>query len=147
MAKRKKRNYRAEYAKRVKRGAARGLPRSVSRGHAGKDRAGILAAHFLGVKPGTNLRGSLKHAVVKDALTVFHRRLPKLSKADVPQRQPGEEWSPLLRAEMAENYRKRLEKMAKKQGRFDWTHEEEFIRQMTAFGMTANEAYTFWFSP
>ena len=35
----------------------------------------------------------------------------------------------------------------KRDGRFDWTDEGAFIAAVTGLGLTANEAYTLWFSP
>jgi hypothetical protein len=122
----RKRNYRAEYKRRIDRALAKGYTRAVARGHAPKGTAGIKAAKFLGVNPGADLDDLIE----RDAKYTFGRK-PKRRKDDTT---PPE-------------YQLRLEEMWKRDGRFDWRSEAEFIEQMQGLGFSKREAYTLWFSP
>lgn len=142
MAKRKKkRNYRAEYKRRIARALEKGYSRSVARGHPktktvkeGKVKRkvvteiGLKAAKFLGVRPG----GNLEDVLLEDARRVFG---PK----NVPKRGIEDPDAP--------SYQLRLEEMAMRDGDFDWTNEANFIEQMRAIGLTERDAYKHWFSP
>lgn len=116
-ARRKKRNYKAEYKRRVKLGKARGLSKSQSRGHPKK---GELSAS----------KARIKKDVRKDAKHVF---------GFVPKRNEDNGPDPFT-------YEEFLADKKKREGRFDWTDEGAFVAAVTALGLTANEAYTLWFS-
>lgn len=139
-----KRDYRAEYKRRIERALKLGYSRSVARGHPKKktvhfvDKAGVKrkklepvevglkGAKFLGVRPGTDIA----ELINKDALYVFGK---------VPRRKKKDSDGP--------HYQLRLSELARTDGTFDWTNEGNFIEQMRAAGLTEREAYTFWFSP
>jgi hypothetical protein len=134
MAKRK-RDYRAEYKRRLERAKAKGYSKDVARGHPKKGRAGIRAANFLRIPVGSSIgleerdtRGRVK-IVVDDARKRFGRR---------PKRKRGETIA---------DYEERLIEMQRRRGsRFEWTDEFDFIRSMTELGLTERDAYTHWFS-
>ena len=121
----RKRNYAAEYARRIARAKEKGYSKSVARGHARKGEAGIKAAKFLGVKAGADIDA----IVAADARRVFGRK---------PKREFGE--APV-------QYEEKLIELKKREGRFEWTDEAAFIAAMGDLGMTTHDAYTFWFSP
>ena len=137
---RKKRNYRAEYKRRIERALKLGYSRSIARGHPrtktvrGKDgrkrkvvqELGLRAAKFLGKRPGTKLR----ELVEADAAYVF---------GEPPRRIMGDNDGP--------HYALRLKELERRDGLFDWTNEGVFIEAMRALGLTERDAYAFWFSP
>jgi hypothetical protein len=145
MARKKKRNYRAEYKRRIARALEKGYSRSVARGHAktktrtytrkdgtkGREvvhvEMSIKAAKLFGEKPGTLYADVLR----RDANYVF---------GEVPKRIKGED-------KTSTAYQLRLEGLAKFDGQFNWLDEGAFIAQMMAAGLTEREAYTHWFSP
>jgi hypothetical protein len=123
----KRRDYKAEYARRIKRALDQGYSRSVARGHAKhkKGELGIKAARVLNVKPGTNIF----EIVARDAKYVFGRKPKRKDEPDAP------------------TYLLTLEEKAKREGRFDWLNEAEFIESMKGLGFSERESYTMWFSP
>ncbi len=146
MARKRKRDYAAEYKRRIERAAKKKIPRDVARGHAPKGKAGIKAARFLGIRPGEPLRAidpelfsnweKIREQVARDARRVFGQK-PKRGSA-------GDE-------DFAAEYELRLneliEERGNKQGRFSWEDERRFVGEMRAMGATERQAYTFWFSP
>lgn len=139
MPSKRKRDYRAEYKRRIERALEKGYSRSVARGHARKGRKnkggyrrgaelGIKAAAAVGQKPGADLDS----IIAKDAKYVFGRKPKRKAKDDAG----------------ASDYQLRLEELARRDGgRFDWLSEANFIRQMRALGLSEREAYNHWFSP
>jgi hypothetical protein len=145
MPRKKKRDYRAEYKRRIARALAKGYSRNVARGHAKtktrtvkrKDgtkekivvhvEMSIKAAKFFGEKPGT----TYKEVLERDARHVF---------GEVPKRVKGED-------KTSTAYQLRLEGLAKFDGQFNWLDEQAFVEQMMAAGLSEREAYTHWFSP
>jgi hypothetical protein len=140
---RKKRNYRAEYKRRIERALQKGYSRSVARGHpkiktitvdySGVKRkkrvvveVGLKGAKYLGVRPGTDFQKLIQ----ADAKHVF---------GEIPKRREIDSDSP--------RYQLRLEELQKRGGVFDWTNEQNFIAEMQAAGLTERDAYTQWFSP
>ena len=117
-ARRKKRNYKAEYQRRIARGKAQGLSKSQSRGHPRK-----------GEKAASSLFERVKQKTREDAKHVF---------GTVPKRNDEHP--------DAFTYEEFLIDKRKREGRFDWTDEGAFVQAITALGLTANEAYTLWFS-
>lgn len=122
---RKPRNYAAEYARRIARGKQKGYSKSVARGHARKGEASLKTAKFLGIKPGADL----DKIIAADARKVFGVK---------PKRVSGE--GPV-------QYEEKLREMQRQRGRFEWTDEAAFMAAMENLGMTAQDAYTHWFSP
>lgn len=140
---RRKRDYRAEYKRRIERALQKGYSRSVARGHpktrtitvqtaAGPKKkkqiveVGIKASKFLGIRPG----GDFLKLILADSKHVF---------GEVPKRREGDNDSP--------RYQLRLEQLQERGGVFDWTNEQNFIAEMQAAGLTEREAYEQWFSP
>ena len=122
----KKRDYKAEYKRRIARAEEKGYSRAVARGHARKGEAGIRAAKFLGIRVGSDIDGVVR----RDKIRVFGKKVPK--------RQKGEQDF---------EYEFRLEEeRQRKEKRFKWTSQEEFIASLVNLGLTENEAYTHWFS-
>lgn len=125
---RRKRNYRAEYRRRIKNALDKGLTRSQGRGH---PRKGELPAK----------KESVAKVVRDDAKRTF-RKVPKLE-PDAPRIDSGGRSYPDPSA-----YEEYLRDKVKREGsKFDWFDEQEFISSVTALGMTEREAYTLWFSP
>lgn len=140
----KKRDYRAEYKRRIERALKLGYSRAIARGHPktetvsyrGKDGSkkkrkrvvelGLRAARFLGERPGERI----DKIVARDAKYTFGKK-PKRGYQDKNEIY----------------YQMRLEEMERRQGTFDWTNEAKFIEQMLALGLTERDAYKNWFSP
>jgi hypothetical protein len=116
---RKKRDYRAEYKRRIRRGKEKGYSKRVARGHPRRKELGIRAAAVLGLPPGTDI----DEYVAADARRVFGGHRPKRREASIP------------------DFMLRLAELQKSDGEFDWTSEAAFIEQMTALGLTEREAY------
>lgn len=153
----RKRNYRAEYARRIARGQVRGMSVSQSRGHPKtrtvvvKTRKGTrkrvervelaitainaanARAKSRGIRPvfkaGADL-AAVKRAVVRDARYAF---------GEVPKRGFDDGSAP--------EYQLRLEQLASRQSAFDWKNEGKFIEEMMALGLSERQAYSQWFSP
>lgn len=118
---RKKRDYKAEYKRRLARAKVLGISKSVARGHPKK-----------GEKPlgRRTTRKDIEDVVAKDAKRVFGKK-PKRTK---------EEQFPI-------DYEIKLADLKRRDGRFEWTDEASFVGTLQALGMTAHDAYTLWFSP
>lgn len=112
----RKRDYKAEYKRRVAHGITRGLSKSQSRGHPRKDEDGARKV-------------LIRKLVRDDAKKVF---------GFVPHRD--------MRHPDIPTYEEFLEDKAKREGRFEWTNETEFTEALIVMGLSANEAYTLWFS-
>ncbi len=84
----------------------------------------------------------IRERVRDDARKVFGK-IPKL-KPDAPRIEDGTRSypDPLSYEEFLKDKTKR-----EGAGKFDWTDENAFIAALTQLGLTANEAYTLWFSP
>lgn len=158
----RKRDYRAEYRRRIARAEAKGYSKAIARGHAPKGKAGLRAAEFLGIKPGEDLQGKRpsekeffdtfrgsdsnrdyifagydRNGLVKWRLRTVVEDSQKVFSSK-PRRQHGED---------AATYEERLAEYQKRNGRFEWSNEAAFIKSMLTLGLTATEAYTHWFSP
>jgi len=132
----KKRDYAAEYKRRIRRAKKLGLSKSVARGHAKHGELSIKKAKALSekfdvkVKPGT----SIKDLAKEDNKHVFGRLIKRKKKGR------GDD--------DASEYAVRLESLKKRDdGIFDWENEHAFVEQMTELGLTEREAYSNWFSP
>lgn len=136
----RKRNYKAEYARRIARAKAKGISLSVARGH---PRFGETLLSKLKKPP--KLRKprdykkeyqakKLRHLaweISQDAKRVFGRK-------------------PKRKYELNPNeYEETLIELPKKAPEIEWqwTDEHAFIESLTAMGMPTQEAYTLWFSP
>jgi hypothetical protein len=143
MAKRK-RDYRAEYKRRIEKALKEGYSRAIARGHPKTEvvhyvdrkgqkqkrrrvvELGLRAARFLGERPGERI----DKIVARDAKYTFGKK-PKRGFQDKNE----------------VYYQLRLEELERRQGTFDWTNERKFIDQMLALGLTERDAYKNWFSP
>ncbi len=157
----RKRNYRAEYARRIARGKAKGLSVSVSRGHPktkiktivgrkGKRKEtrrieiGIKQAkraneYLLGRKIRPHIAAGMTDAEVR-AFVLRDRDYTFNGDAAQVVRQRGDGSGP--------EYQLRLEQLASRAGAFDWKNEGKFIKEMMGlFNKTEREAYSLWFSP
>lgn len=165
----KKRNYRAEYKRRIERALAKGYSRRLARGHAREGEVSPRAAKYLSGVLGRPVRvgedygnianvSSLREYVQVDAVRVFDGRVPKRGRinpdtGNVTQRRPNEDVESYLKRtqgwdpEDAADYALRLEELKKRDGAFRWENEEEFIASMQANGLNDRDAYSFWFSP
>ena len=114
----RKRDYKAEYKRRVAKGKARGLSVSQSRGHPVK-----------GERLASSLFERTKVKTRKDKRKVF---------GFVPKRDD--------RHPDTVTYEEFLIDKAKREGNYNWTDEGSFIAALVAMGLSANEAYTLWFS-
>jgi hypothetical protein len=77
-------------------------------------------------------------AIERDARRVFGIK-PKRGRGEGSRYDP----SPLVRIDYAEV----LAAKKKRDGKFNWEDEDEFIGALTDLGMPTQEAYTLWFSP
>jgi hypothetical protein len=116
---RKKRNYAAEYKRRIARATAKGYTRDIARGHPKKGSFGIKAAKFLKVDPGPkpSFEQSLKLAGFTNLLEDTRKAYLKRIKAKVK------------RGELS----------------LVVTSQEEFIQVVMETEYSANEAYSAWF--
>lgn len=120
MSPKRKRDYKAEYQRRIQRALEKGYSRRVARGHPARNELGIRAAAFVKERPGTPIRD----VIIKDRKRVFGKR-PKIKKGEnIPA------------------YMLRLAELKKQDGQFDWDNEAAFIEQMQAMGLTIREAYS-----
>lgn len=140
MARKKKRNYKAEYKARIERALKKGYSRRIARGHAkrisvegvdGEKRSipvelGLRAAKRIKQRPGTLIEDLIK----QDAIWQF---------GEAPRREVGDL--------TGSYYQLRLQELARRPGLFDWTDERKFVDTMKAIGLTERDAYTHWFSP
>lgn len=127
----RQRDYKAEYANRVRLAELRGYSRSVARGHANPEVVGVKLARALGVKPGS----------LKSERPSF-----------VPKKE-GETLQERLEAAGFKHYfRERREEWLKSNAditnvRFTATTREEFLTVAMNAGLSEREAYDLWFSP
>ncbi len=158
----RKRNYAAEYARRIARGKARGMSVSQSRGHpkkrtvtavlkGGRDKgktvkrieivevgaAAIRAANARARKRG--IRPILDAGATIEDIKRAVLRDAQYVFEDVPKREHGDGSAP--------EYQLRLEQLASRPGAFDWKNEAKFIAEMQALGLSEKQAYSQWFSP
>jgi hypothetical protein len=141
----RKRDYAAEYKRRVDRALKLGYSLAIARGHpktktvwyvkksTGEKKKkkvvvelGLRAAKLLGERPGEDIA----KLIARDAKYVFGKK---------PKRGFGDDSAPA--------YQLRLEELARRDGTFDWINERAFIDQMMALGLTENDAYVHWMSP
>lgn len=134
---RKKRDYKAEYARRIARAEKLSIPRSVARGHAAKGIAGIRLARVLKIKPGDSIvdRPRLPRPSPDYVGPSFEERLEAAGFGSwlVEQRRR------VLRREVPELSGAAIKRVS--------TRQEEFVQIIMEAVHTEREAYTQWFSP
>lgn len=133
---RKKRDYKAEYARRLERARKLGYSKAVARGHAKLDEMPIKLARKARVKPGSSVKEyntflEMRKKTRAEKKKVFGRVVKRTE--DQPDTVTFEAY---------------LEEQSKhpERGQFNWTNEGEFIRQMQELGFDERQAYNFWFS-
>jgi hypothetical protein len=134
--KRKPRDYKAEYARRIARAAKQGIPRNVARGHARKGTAGIKLAKILGIPVGS---------AVADRPRVA-RPSPDYVGPTFEERLEAAGFGSFL----VEQRRRVLRRDTDLDGRAIKrvsTRQEEFVQVIMEAVHTEREAYTQWFSP
>ena len=138
----RKRDYAAEYARRIERGRKRGLPRSISRGHPRKKFGEV------GLKRSRDMLLPGPVSIIRDRTETRHGYRPTYADIRKRLRSLNLNWS--------------LKILSGKRGRIPkaWIHprsgnafldgdetREDFIEAMTGWGFSTREAYTLWFSP
>lgn len=136
----KKRDYKAEYQRRLSRGKSRGISRTVASGHARKASANSKLPTEIGIKEAkalskkydvqVNPSGSVADLAREDMRFVFGRIIKRKRK------QFKEDWV---------EYQLRLAKLQRREGIFDWTNKTRFLHQMKALQLSEREAYSTWF--
>ena len=117
MTKKKKRDYAAEYKRRVARATAKGYSRAIARGHAPRGVIGIRLATKLRVPVGTYI----------DDLTI--RTVNK----------PGAD------PDVIADHLRQRGITERELGTFDFTDQETFIKTMLSYGFTMKEAFGIYF--
>lgn len=121
MARKKVRDYKAEYARRIDRARRSGVDRSVARGHPRRGLVGIRLSKQYGVKPGSKI-------------------------ANLPIRATGRSVSD----DIIDRERELLIDQGisiKEINAIDFHDEESFIKKLLELGYTPREAYQLRFSP
>lgn len=137
MSRKRKRDYRAEYQRRVARAAERGYSKAVARGHAPKGVAGIKLAKVIGVKPGQSIRKRPPQPPVSKGEPTFEERLTAAGFASFIE-------------ESRKDYLRRLPKKVRpSEEDIDYlvTSQEDFVQVIFDAEHSEAEAYTAWFSP
>lgn len=138
----RKRDYRAEYKRRVERAKERGLPRSVGRGHAPKGVAGIKLAKVLGIKPGESIHSRPRSPP---------RKAP--SEPTFEERLEAAGFHNFIEEARAEYLRRMTKKLPKNERLTEEdieqlvTSREDFVQAVFESAHSEKEAYTAWFSP
>lgn len=146
----RKRDYKAEYQRRLARAKKRGLPKSIARGHPGKGKLGLRASKFLGVEPGYvaqyTPRAILREIMLADTARGLRREYARVLRTS--QREAREQLVK-QKGETANDYGLRRDEVLSdaKPSDLPLTSEVDFIRSMNALGFSEREAYTLWFSP
>lgn len=153
--KRRKRDYSAEYKRRLARANELGYSKALARGHAGKDRLGLRASKFLGLEPGHIVRGTPRATLERllESRYDFERTRRTVRKElarvlRVTQTEAREELVK-VKGENANDYGLRREDVLAdaKPSDLPITSELDFVQSMLTLGFTEREAYTLWFSP
>lgn len=133
----KKRDYKAEYARRIARAAKLGIPKSIARGHVRSGYAGIRLAGILKIPVGSLIadRPRVPKPAVDYVGPSFEERLEAAGFGSwlVEQRRR------VLRREVPELSGAAIKRVS--------TRQEEFVQIIMEAVHTEREAYTQWFSP
>jgi hypothetical protein len=137
MSPRRKRDYRAEYKRRLARAAEKGYSKAVARGHAPKGIAGIKLAKVIGLNPGQPIRKRPPQPPLAPGAPTFEERLTAAGFASLIQ-------------ESRKDYLRRLPKTIRPaEDEIDYlvTSQEDFVALVYEAEHSEAEAYTAWFSP
>jgi hypothetical protein len=130
----RKRDYAAEYQRRLARAREFGYSRAVARGHAPRGIAGARLARILGIEPGSPIVGRPPAPPSPKGTLNFRQKLERAGFRDF-LREQRELW---LERETALP-RKRRQRVSVSQ--------EQFITEALRAKHSEREAYTAWFSP
>jgi len=131
---RKPRDYKVEYQRRLARAQERGYSRSVARGHAPKNIAGIKLARILNVKPGSDVDSRPRQSRSELGSASFQQRLERAGFVN-------------FIAEARKRYLERETSLGRREITKLSTSQEQFVQVVVESGHSEKEAYTAWFSP
>lgn len=147
--KKKKRDYKAEYARRVERAKELGYSKAVARGHAPAGVIGIKRAKKIGLKPGFVLNRRRKGKGFVSSPQTRLENIEALRKAGLDIQITRKDVTERVK-EVREHPEEITDQLAyqdyTKKVRRQVTTAEEFAAMLKNFGFSEREAYTLWFS-
>lgn len=137
MAKRRtrKRDYAAEYKRRVQRAVKAGLPKSVGRGHPAKGIVGLREAKFLNIQPGSVRETIRTRSAIEAPSRPFEDVLYDAG------------FRNFLVESRKDVIRSTVEDATKADVRLGSVSQEKFLELILPYTPTEREAYNLWFSP
>jgi hypothetical protein len=148
----RKRDYAAEYARRLKRALDKGYSRSVARGHAKKGEISIARARKLGVNAGGFITGKGRHGTPNDPFrptyAAIKKRLKQLGLPLSGAQFRGKKGLIPIAWTGPRGHRGKDGKWIRGGAYLkDDDTRDGFIEYYTDWGLSEHEAYTLWFSP
>lgn len=131
----RKRDYAAEYKRRVERAVSRGLPKSVGRGHPRKGVVGLREAKFLNVEPGS----------VRETIRTRSAILAPSKPFEDVLYEAG--FRSFLVESRKDVIRETVEDVTEPEVRLGSVSQEKFLELILPYTPTEREAYHLWFSP